>query len=157
MNSVEGTSCSHSQGRPSVRVTMSAHTVSEKPNSTSPQTIIRTISSGSSARHFRWRCRPSTSLSATLTSCRVPWSRRSVDRPDQALDLVGVRAELLRQLVEVGIGDLLEPRLVGRNYFDPDRLDLRQRLVLQLERLLRFHRADFSSGGEHPFLLVGIE
>jgi hypothetical protein len=38
--------------------------------------------------------------------------RISVDRPDQVLDLLGVRAELLGELVEIGIGDFLEARFV---------------------------------------------
>ena len=29
-----------------------------------------------------------------------------VDRPDQRLDLLGVRTEILGELVEIGIGDL---------------------------------------------------
>src|ERR1039458_4836457 len=35
-----------------------------------------------------------------------------IDRPDQGLDLVSMRAEVFRELVEIGIGDLLKARLV---------------------------------------------
>ena len=34
--------------------------------------------------------------------------KNSVNRPDQVLDLVGVRTEILGEIVEIGIGDLLK-------------------------------------------------
>src|SRR5215471_21386310 len=64
MNRVEVTSCNHSQGWPMVRVTMSAVTDSEKPKHNTPHNSIKTSSSRSNARHFKWRCRCNTSLSA---------------------------------------------------------------------------------------------
>src|SRR4051812_22429638 len=41
-----------------------------------------------------------------------PGMTTSVDRPDQRLDLVGVRAELFGKLVQIGVGDLGKTRLV---------------------------------------------
>src|SRR5579863_4520865 len=64
MNSVEVTSCNHSQGWPMVRVAMSQTTESEKPKHRMPHNIISASSSQSSARHFRCCCRCKTSLSA---------------------------------------------------------------------------------------------
>ena len=39
---------------------------------------------------------------------RAPYHEELIDRPDQCLDLVGVRAKILGELVEIGIGDLGE-------------------------------------------------
>src|ERR1700719_885722 len=123
MKNVEVTSCSHSHGRPISRVTTSKITVVQKPNSKRPQQTMRTVSSGSSARHFKCRCRLSTSLSARVMT--DPYRRRKgrtrpsfsvstsalpqlVDGPDQVLDLGRMRPELLGELVEIGVGNLLE-------------------------------------------------
>src|SRR5438874_1694490 len=102
MKKVMVTSCSHSQGRPSMRVTMSQVTVSVKPVMATPQSSIRTCSSGSSARHFSWRC-----------SCRTrAMAPRLLHIAHEPEDLDRVRAELLRQLVLDRRADLLEARLV---------------------------------------------
>ena len=61
MKKVEVTSCSHSQGAPMVRVTMSQTTEVQKAISVAPHSIISRDSSQSSARHFSLRCRCSTS------------------------------------------------------------------------------------------------
>src|SRR5258705_1361798 len=125
MKRVDVTSWSQSQGWPIVRVRMSHETDRENPNSINPQMIIKTISSLSRARHFKWRCRFSTSLSAIATSQHHGWGLppasstsafpdpgRSVDGPYQSLDLVGVGAELLGELVQVGFADLLKAGFV---------------------------------------------
>src|SRR6516225_6553592 len=98
-----------------VRVTISAVTDIEKPKQRTPHSTIRINSSLSSVRHFRWRCRCKTSLSAIA----ILSPRRGsggmcglVDPADQVLDLLGVRAEVVGKLVEIGIGDLLEAGLV---------------------------------------------
>src|SRR2546421_13108394 len=114
---------------------MSRETEREKPNTASPQTIIRIISSESKARHFKCCCRRSTSLSAMLigpqsdgrTACwsaaarkrararcksSKPPLRRLIDSSDQILDFVGVRAKFLGELVKIRIGDFLETGLV---------------------------------------------
>ena len=61
MKKVEVTSCSHSQGRPISRVTMSQITDVQKPASVTPHSTISTPSSQSSDFHLRWRWRVSTS------------------------------------------------------------------------------------------------
>src|SRR5690349_12973296 len=156
MNSVEVTSCSHSHGRPMTRVTMSAHTESEKPKSATPQSTISARSSQSSARHFRWRWRSSTNLPELPTPRLL--APVLLDGPDQVLHLLGVGAELLGELVEVGIGDLLEAGLVDLlHHLDADRLYLRHCLVLELEALLRLLGADVAAGREDPLALVGIQ
>src|SRR5215467_7727406 len=66
MNSVDVTSCSQSQGAPTVRVTMSNVTVAQKQNSSTPHSTISASSRPSSTRHFRWRCRGATSLTAMV-------------------------------------------------------------------------------------------
>src|SRR6516225_4547466 len=62
MKKVDVTSCNHSHGAPMVRVTMSNVTVVEKPSRHSPHRIIKIVSRTSKQRHFKWRCRCSTSL-----------------------------------------------------------------------------------------------
>src|ERR1051326_4256299 len=67
----------------------------------------------------------------------------SIDRPDQGLDLVGVRAEVLGELVEIGIGDLLKARLVDiGNDLDAHFLELGRGRALQFERALPLLDAD---------------
>src|SRR5229473_2992006 len=69
----------------------------------------------------------------------------SVDRPDQGLDLVGMRAEVLGELVEIGIGDLLEARLVDvGDDLDAHLLKLGRSRVLQVETALGLLHADVS-------------
>ena len=59
-----------------MRVTMSAHTESEKPASVTPHRTIRTRSSPSSARHFRWRWRCSTNRPELSTGPSRYWIER---------------------------------------------------------------------------------
>src|SRR6516165_5825163 len=49
-------SSAQKSGCPRARVTMSASTTTLKPVMAIPHRIIRTFSSGSSKRHFKWRC-----------------------------------------------------------------------------------------------------
>src|ERR1700730_4388526 len=102
MNRVEVTSCSHSQGWPMVRVTMSAVTDNEKPKQSRPHSTIKPSSSLSNTGHFRCPCRCSTSLSAMAIEYSVVLvgrpgdvTRGSVDCADQILDLLRVRSEIL--------------------------------------------------------------
>src|SRR5215475_9323049 len=107
-----------------VRVTMSAVTDNEKPKHSRPHSIIRISSSRSSARHFRCRCRCSTNVSAMAME-RFPSSRVLVDRADQVLDLLRMRAELPGELVEIGIGDRGEALLVDVfDHLDAERFQL---------------------------------
>src|ERR1019366_8466801 len=81
-----------------------------------------------------------------------------VDRPDQGLDLVRMRAELLGELVEIGIGDFLKTRLVDvGDDLDAQFLEFRCRRTLELERAFGFLHADISGRGHDPLLLVGVE
>src|SRR5260221_8946288 len=102
MKKVMVTSCSHSHGRESIRVTMSQVTVTVKPVIATPQSTISARSTTSSARHFRWRwdCRTSEMAGRLLYVAH------------QAQDLDRVRPELLRQLVLDGLAYGLETRLV---------------------------------------------
>src|SRR5690348_10465850 len=100
MKKVMVTSCSHSHGRPRVRVTISHTTVTVNPVMAIPQRIIRMRSSGSSARHFRWRLSWSTSAMVLL------------DAAHQAEHLDRVRAEALGDRILHRRRDLLEARLV---------------------------------------------
>src|SRR5262249_28461677 len=168
MNNVDVTSWSQSQGCPIVRVIMSKLTESEKPNSATPHRIISTSSRLSSARHLRWRCRLSTNFSATpIPTPTAPpvhkapitaFSPRSVCCPYQCLDFVGVRAETVRELVQIRIGDLLETRFVddGDDLY-AHCLEFRCRLPLQPIRHLGFLCADIAAGSNHPLLLIGTE
>src|SRR5215467_11002103 len=167
MNSVDVTSCSHNHGTPSRRVTMSQQTERENPNSRAPQSIISTHSSGSSAFHFKWRWRCNTSRSAMPIG--APASRERPDASplrsrclfdgnDRALDLVGVRAEVLCQLVQHRVGYLLEAGFVDARYdLDTDRLESGGGSVLKRERLLRLLDADVAASLQDPFSLVGAE
>src|SRR5689334_9529158 len=102
MKKVMVTSCSHSSGRPSMRVAMSQTTVTVKPVIATPHRTIRTRSSGSRMRHLRWRCSSSTrAMVAALLGAA-----------HQAEHLDGVRAEILRDLVLHRRRDLLEAGLV---------------------------------------------
>src|SRR6266700_6131703 len=82
----------------------------------------------------------------------------SINRPDQGLDLVRVRTELLGELVEIGIGDLLKTGLVDiGNDLDAHLLKLGRRRTLELERTFGFLRADIPGSGRDPLLLLSIE
>src|SRR5581483_7717084 len=139
------TSCSHSHGWRSERVTMSHTTVTVKPLMAMPHRIMRTASRGSSHRHFRWR-----------------WSSRTrviflLDAADQAEHLDRVRAEVARDLVLHRRGDLLEAGLVHVDELDAHLRELRARLGLHLEGLLRLLAVELVGGALHPFLLLGGE
>src|SRR6185295_421401 len=105
MKKVIVTSCSHSQGRPSMRVTMSQITVTVNPVMATPLSTISARSRPSSARHFRWRwdCR---------TSERMTASPALLDVADQPQDLHRVRSQFLGELVLDRLAHLLESRLV---------------------------------------------
>src|ERR1700752_1987898 len=61
-----------------------------------------------------------------------------VDRPDQRLDLVGMRSELLGELVEIAIGNLLEAGLVDiGDDLDADAFEPGRGRSLELERFFR--------------------
>src|SRR5579872_775183 len=84
--------------------------------------------------------------------------RTSINRPDQILDLLGMRAEILGELVEIGIGDLLEARLVDIGHdLDADFLKLGGRCPFQVEGPLGFLQADVPRRRLHPSPLLGIE
>ena len=75
----------------------------------------------------------------------------AIDTADQVLDLDRVRAELLGQLVQIGVGNLDEARLVDvGDDLDAERLELVGRLVLQLERLGRLVLADLVGRRSSP-------
>src|SRR6516165_7927677 len=98
MKKVDVTSCNHSQGAPRVRVTMSKVTVVEKPSRHSPQRTIKLVSRTSKQRHFKWRCRCSTSPLVMF------WPRFG----EEMLDFGRVRAELFGKLVEIGFSEIDE-------------------------------------------------
>src|SRR5215471_14216307 len=75
----------------------------------------------------------------------------SVDRPDQVLDLLRVRTELFRELVEIGIGDLLEAGLVDiGDDLHPHLLKLGRRSLLELEAALGLLAADLAPRSLDP-------
>src|SRR5262249_11603791 len=169
MNSVDVTSCSQSQGLPIVRVMMSNVTVVQKLNSKTPHSTISASSRPSSARHFRWRCRRATSLTAIAigdSACvleRKREGRRAGPLPgllhglDQILDLQRVRAKFGGEFVEIGICKFLKTGFVDvRDYFDAERPQLVRRLVLQVNGFGRLLAAHLIRSCLHPlFLLVG--
>src|SRR4051812_26638112 len=131
MKKVIVTSCSHSQGLPRARVTMSHTTVIVKPAIAMPQNTMSARSIASSARHFRWRCSSETRAMARplLHAAHEP---QHLDR---------VRAEILGDLVLHGCGDLLEARLFDLvDDLHAHLLQLGARLALELERLGRLDR-----------------
>src|SRR5262245_22255505 len=145
------TSCSQRIGSPNVRVTTSTNTEKVNPAMETPQSTIRTCSSGSSACHFRWRWRAITSdgLAKNSPQCQRQhsygwWRIGSTDRTQATIgsfyvaneleNLHGVRTELLGKLVlnRLGIGH--EARLVDVfDNLDAHRLEFRGRIRLQLE------------------------
>src|SRR5262245_9644391 len=83
---------------------------------------------------------------------------QSVYGPDQRFYLVGVRAQVLRELVQIWIGDLLEPRLVDiSDDLDSHPLEFRPGLPLELKGPFWFLRADIFAGGQNPLLLISAE
>src|SRR5215471_14990186 len=112
MKKVDVTSCNHSQGAPIVRVTMSKVTVVEKPSRHSPQSTIKIVSRTSKQRHFKWRCRCSTSLlvmcwprfgEEMLRKNPLPKTKgKSFHIRDKLLDFRRMRAELFGKFVEIG-------------------------------------------------------
>src|SRR5262249_14370140 len=162
MNSVDVTSCSQSQGAPIVRVTMSNVTVVQKLNSRTPHSTISASSRPSSTRHFRWRCRGATSLTAmVIGNSACVRERKRADGSalwslllhglDQILDLHRVRAEFGREFIEIRIREFLKTGFVDvGDYFDTKRLQLVCGLVLQIDGLGRLFTADFIGGCLHP-------
>src|SRR6202030_2825215 len=81
--------------------------------------------------------------------------RISFDRPDQGLDLVGMRAELPGELVEIRVGNGREAGFVNVGHdLHPDRFQLRQRLMLEFDRFRRLVPVDLVGCGLHPALLL---
>src|SRR4051812_41223504 len=78
-------------------------------------------------------CRPGKSRDDTwIPAWPDGRKERLVDRPDQVLDLLGMRAKLLGQLVEIGVGNCDKARFVDvADDLDADRLQLVLRLVLE--------------------------
>src|SRR5882672_12310706 len=148
MKKVIVTSCSHSHGRDSMRVTMSQVTVTVKPVIATPQSTISARSTKSNARHFRWRwdCRTSEMAGALL------------DAAHQAEDLDRVRPELVRQLVLDRCADFFETGLVDAgDDLHAHLLELGARFLLHFEGLCRLHLVHLVGGCLHPFLLLGAE
>src|SRR5215471_14758118 len=166
MNSVDVTSCSQSQGAPTVRVTMSNVTVVQKQNSSTPHSTISASSRPSSARHFRWRCRGATSLTAMVignSACVRERRRADDDGPlpgllhglDQILYLHRVGAKFGGEFIEIGICEFLKTGFVDvGDYFDSKRLQLVRRLVLQIDGFGRLLAADLVRGCLHPLFLL---
>src|SRR5204863_9012699 len=128
MKKVMVTSCSHSHGRPSMRVAMSQVTVTVKPVMAMPHRIISVRSRPSSARHFRWRW-------SSRTRAMAP---RLLHIAHEAENLHGIRTELAGELVLDRRAHLLEARLVHRGEnLHADLLQPGARFLLHLERLGR--------------------
>src|SRR6202521_3344020 len=73
--------------------------------------------------------------------------RDLIDRPDQILDFLGMRSELLGELVEIGIGDRGEAGFVDVGHdLHADRFQLLLRLMLKLDRLRRLLLVDLVGG-----------
>src|SRR3954454_11551607 len=82
----------------------------------------------------------------------------SVDGADQGLDLGGMRAEILGELVEVRVGNLLKSALVDIGHdLDAHFLQLGRGGTLKLESAFRFLQADLPGGAGDPLLLLGVE
>src|SRR5438132_2715258 len=77
-----------------------------------------------------------------------------IDRPDQGLDLVRVRAELLGELVEIGIGDRGKALFVDIvDDLDAERFQLRGCGLFKLKGFGRLFGADLRRCRRHPLLL----
>ena len=136
------TSCSHRIGTPNVRVTTSRNTEKVNPAMEIPQSTIRTYSSGSNARHFRWRWRAITSGGlaknphshvachrAAAISAPPPGGHATIgsfDVADEFENLHRVRTELLGELVLNRLGISHEAGLIDVfDNLDAHRLELR--------------------------------
>src|SRR5258705_11650089 len=133
---------------------LTSHSLSSSPRKQGPITTV--------ADYLRKSANLSLNRQAAAYGSLRSQGRRTdkilIDRPDQRLDLVGVRAELLGELVEIGIGDLLEARLVAvLDDLDAHLLEFGCRRVLHLEGPLRLLDTDVPRGGQHPLLLFVIE
>src|SRR5271165_2193305 len=78
MKNADVTSCGHSNGWPTTLAATSRSVVDVKPTRHTPQSRISARSSGSSARHFRWRsaawtrsARSSIAYSIERQTCRI--------------------------------------------------------------------------------------
>src|SRR5262245_932681 len=135
-------SCSQRIGTPAVRVTTSRNTEKVNPAMETPHSTIRTCSSGSRARHFRWWWRATTSGGLAKNSPDVQMAcdgRRRFRAATQAAATIGsfdvanelenlhrVRTELLGELVLDWLGSCHEARLVDVfDNLDAHRLELR--------------------------------
>src|ERR1700739_3273263 len=79
-----------------------------------------------------------------------------IDRPDQVLDLLGMRTELLGALVEIGICDRGKALLVDIvDDLDAKRLQLDFGGSFEIERHGRLLGADFLRRRRGPTLLLG--
>src|SRR3954447_26295288 len=137
MKSALVTSCSHSHGRPIVRVTTSQKTVVTKQASAMPQAAINRRSRISSAGHFRCRSRPATSQSAEFI-WRAFAARPLFHGAHQRQHFYRMRSKLLGELVvdRRGGGDEAAFIDIFRE-FHTDFLQPRNRLALELDRLCR--------------------
>src|SRR3954453_11401593 len=82
----------------------------------------------------------------------------SGDGADQGLDLVGMRAEILGELVEVRVGDLLKSALVDiRDDLHSHFLQLGRGGTLKLESAFRFLQANLPGRTGDPLLLLVAE
>src|SRR5215471_2951186 len=77
------------------------------------------------------------------------------DRPDQILDPLGMRTEIVSELVEVWIGDLLEARLVDvPDDLDAHLLELGTGCMFKVEGALWLLYSDVVGRRQDPLLLL---
>src|SRR5665213_1531078 len=89
---------------------------------------------------------------------RLAADTKLFDRNDQIFDLVGMRAELLGELVEHRFGNFLETRFVDVSHdLDAHPLELGGSRLFEIEGLFWLLRADIAASRQHPFLLVGVQ
>src|SRR3954447_13870477 len=101
----------------------------------------------------RWR---RSRFAGSTAGAKDVFSRRLFDGADQILDLLRVRAEFFRQLVQIGVGDSNKGWLIDfGDDLDTDRLQLVLRLMLEFDRLGRLALVHLVSGRLHPPLLLG--